>query len=254
MPFFSVITVCKNSSRTLGRCIQSICQQTFTCFEHIVVYAESKDGTEAIVQKHQQENDFVICRRDASRGVYSALNIGVGIAKGRYLCVLHSDDCFNDEGVLTRVYDQIQSFGKTEIILGCSVIMVSSSGEEIRRFDSRHGFTHLGWMPPHPGLFIPANLFKEVGLYDDRFSISGDYELVLRLLHRHKTLVNYQASSTISHRMLAGGLSSNIIKSTMEDLVAAKRYFPLFFPMTILFKKLRKVMTFTKFSIFSKVE
>ena len=38
----------------------------------------------------------------------------------------------------------------------------------------------MGWMPPHPTVFIRKSLFDQLGGYDTSFKISADYYAILR--------------------------------------------------------------------------
>ena len=43
-----------------------------------------------------------------------------------------------------------------------------------------------GWMPPHTTLFFKKKLLKTVGLYDENFKISSDYDFMIRLFKTKK--------------------------------------------------------------------
>ncbi|MBE0571581.1 MAG: glycosyltransferase, partial [Ignavibacteriaceae bacterium] len=43
-----------------------------------------------------------------------------------------------------------------------------------------------GWMPPHPTLFIRKEVFEKYGYYSTDMKIAADYEMILRLLYKHK--------------------------------------------------------------------
>ena len=51
-PFFTIITVTKDSSQTLMDTINSVREQDFKDFEYIVVDGKSSDGTLEIIQKN----------------------------------------------------------------------------------------------------------------------------------------------------------------------------------------------------------
>lgn len=89
-PRFSIITPVHVGSEQrrdqLLRCIESVKNQTFTDFEHIVV----NDGSTLDFElpsynwmrvAHQRNNERVI-----------ALNVGLGLAQGEWICFLDSDD------------------------------------------------------------------------------------------------------------------------------------------------------------------
>ena len=49
-PFFSIITCCYNSGQYIGRNLDSVKNQTFSDFEHIIIDGLSKDNTMEIVK------------------------------------------------------------------------------------------------------------------------------------------------------------------------------------------------------------
>ena len=38
----------------------------------------------------------------------------------------------------------------------------------------------MGWMPPHPTVFVRKSVFDQFGMYDTSFKISADYDVMLR--------------------------------------------------------------------------
>ena len=89
-PFFSVITLTKNSSKTIEACLISLYEQTFTNFEHIIQDNESTDETIEIIRNRKDKRTKIISEKD--HGLYDALNRGISKSKGEYIVILHSDD------------------------------------------------------------------------------------------------------------------------------------------------------------------
>ena len=103
-----------------------------------------------------------------------------------------------------------------------------------------------GWMPPHPTLFIRKEIFEKYGFYNTDLRIASDYEMILRLLFKHKITSYYLPVTT--YLMSIGGASNksigNIITKSREDYTAMKKNgipFPLF---TLLCKNFRKLPQF----------
>lgn len=40
----------------------------------------------------------------------------------------------------------------------------------------------LGWMPPHPTLYLRRSLYERFGIFNTRYRIAADYDLMLRML------------------------------------------------------------------------
>lgn len=87
----SVIMPCYNSERFVYNAIQSILEQTFPDFELIIVNDGSTDGTASIIQNiHDSRIRYL--ELPVNKGNYTARNAGMEMAKGKYTCVMDSDD------------------------------------------------------------------------------------------------------------------------------------------------------------------
>ena len=89
----SIITVCYNSAATIEKTIRSVVEQTYPNVEYIVVDGNSKDATVAIIKK----NDAIINKwiSEPDKGLYDAMNKGIGMATGDVVGILNSDDTFS---------------------------------------------------------------------------------------------------------------------------------------------------------------
>lgn len=103
-----------------------------------------------------------------------------------------------------------------------------------------------GWMPPHPTLFIRKEIFEKYGYYRTDMKIAADYEMILRLLYKHKITAHYLPQTT--YLMTIGGASNksfkNILQKSKEDYQAMKINginSPL---LTLISKNLRKLPQF----------
>ena len=104
-------------------------------------------------------------------------------------------------------------------------------------------------MPPHTTLFLEKSIYENMGEFNTKFKISGDYEFILRLLKKPNIELFY--TGEIITIMKEGGTSTNGLKSQLlklkEDYKALRinNYnLPLF--VTIL-KKLEKLINLLKY-------
>ena len=92
---FTVFTPTFNRSHTLHRVYKSLCAQTFTDFEWVVVDDGSKDNTEEIIMNWKINAPFPIYyKKQKNRGKHAAINVGVAMAKGDLFLIADSDDEF----------------------------------------------------------------------------------------------------------------------------------------------------------------
>ena len=101
--FISVITVCFNSEATIGQCIESVRNQKFQDFEHIIIDGGSSDRTIEILNEQMHSKMRVVSEPD--EGIYDAWNKGIRIAEGCVVHFLNSDDFYANDGILLEVYN-----------------------------------------------------------------------------------------------------------------------------------------------------
>ena len=97
-PKFSIITVTYNAEKVLEDTIQSVISQTYHHIEYIIVDGASKDGTLSIINRYRSRIHTVVSEPD--KGLYDAMNKGIALASGDYLCFLNAGDCFHEDDTL----------------------------------------------------------------------------------------------------------------------------------------------------------
>lgn len=101
-PKFSIITVTYNAAKVLEDTIQSIVTQTYKNLEYIIVDGGSTDETLDIIHKYQEHITTVISEPD--QGLYDAMNKGIKLATGDYLCFLNAGDSLHEDDTLLQWY------------------------------------------------------------------------------------------------------------------------------------------------------
>lgn len=103
---FTVFTPTFNRAHTLHRVFASLCAQTFTDFEWVVVDDGSEDNTEALIAKWKKEAVFPLrYKKQQNSGKHIAINHGVALAKGEFFIIADSDDEFLPDA-LQIFYDE----------------------------------------------------------------------------------------------------------------------------------------------------
>lgn len=101
-PRFSVITPCYNAGRLITEAIRSLQRQSLHDWEMIVVDDGSCDESPSIVADWALADPRIrFVPLAANRGAAAARNIGVGVARGDYVCFLDADDVFADDALET---------------------------------------------------------------------------------------------------------------------------------------------------------
>lgn len=111
----SVVVATYNCADVLGACLASVASQQ-PAVELVVVDGGSNDGTVDILHRHRSLIQHMLCEPDD--GIYDALNKGVRLATGEYICVLGSDDVLAGPGVLAA----LAAAGDPDVIYGDATV------------------------------------------------------------------------------------------------------------------------------------
>ena len=98
-PLVSIITAVYNNVEHVGDAINSVLSQDYPNIEYIVVDGGSTDGTIEVVKKNINSKNIFLSEKDC--GIYDALNKGIKLSSGEIIGILHSDDLFCDNSVVT---------------------------------------------------------------------------------------------------------------------------------------------------------
>ena len=241
----SVITVCRNAETTIGACIRSVINQTYNNVEYIIIDGASTDNTLAIIKKHESHATVIVSEPD--KGIYDAINKGIGLATGDIIGVLNADDFFSAPDVLNAIAASFKA-NMADVIYG-DLDYIDKKGNVVRKWRSgkyKHGKFNRGWMPPHPTFYCRKELFEKFGNYSLVFGTASDYELMARFIHLKQVQVYYLEMVLV--KMTAGGVSNsgykNRIKALYYDLKAMYNNEINFPPFALILKPLRKLKKF----------
>lgn len=177
-PLVTVITVCLNSARTIGRCIQSVLSQTYANVEYIVIDGASTDGTVSIIRDHEHEIDYFVSEADS--GLYSAMNKGLCLARGDFLMLLNSDDWYTDDCVQTLIDARND---KQVDVVSALADYVDENGE--LQFTTQaiglDGTTLIRNPLRHETMLVPAAIYNKFGPYDESYRVIADFQFIIKL-------------------------------------------------------------------------
>lgn len=210
----SVVTVCRNCASTIERTLASVATQDWPEVEHIVIDGASTDGTQRIVAEHGAHVARFVSERD--KGIYDAMNKGIGLATGDVVAILNADDHYVDCGSLRSVAERFDH--SVDAVLGdVAFFRPAAPGRFVRRYDSSRFKPSLigwGWMPAHPGMFVRRQVYDRFGTYRTDFHIAADFEFVARAFSSDAT--RYLHLRRIVVAMQLGGVSTQGLGSMLK--------------------------------------
>jgi glycosyltransferase involved in cell wall biosynthesis len=224
-PKFSIITVTYNAEKVLEDTIQSVIFQTYRNVEYIIVDGASKDHTLEIVNKYHNRINKVISEPD--KGLYDAMNKGIQLATGDYLCFLNAGDKFHDSETLQKVVHTLKGQELPDVIYGETAI-VDEEGHflHMRRLSTP---AHLNWKSFKQGMLVCHQAFfanRELAinhLYDLQYRFSADFDWCIRIMKKAKCLHNTQLT-LIDY--LNEGMTTKNHKASLKErfCIMAKHY------------------------------
>lgn len=189
-PKFSVITVTYNAAAVLEDTIQSVITQTYHHVEYIIVDGGSTDGTLDIVAQYRDRIATIVSEPD--KGLYDAMNKGMRLATGDYLCFLNAGDSFHEDDTLQSIAHSLTGSTLPDVIYG-QTELVDSEGHfvRMRRLSAPE---HLDWKSFKQGMLVCHQaFFAKRALaepYDLRYRFSADFDWCIRVMKRAHTLHN----------------------------------------------------------------
>lgn len=96
-PKISVIIPVYNVEKYLPRCLNSICQQTYTDFEVILIDDGSTDCSNIICNKYAYKDSRIQVIHTKNQGPSAARNIGIDICQGEFITFIDSDDAISPD-------------------------------------------------------------------------------------------------------------------------------------------------------------
>ena len=108
-PLISIITVCRNSEKTIEATILSVLNQTYKNIEYIIIDGNSTDSTKKIIEKYKDKITHYISEKDD--GLYYAFNKGIKYVSGEMFGFVNSDDTLTPNAIeiLVNYYEKYPS-------------------------------------------------------------------------------------------------------------------------------------------------
>jgi glycosyltransferase involved in cell wall biosynthesis len=163
---FSVIIPNYNCGPKLEATIESVLSQPEGLYELIVVDGGSADNSLDVIGKFAGRLSHV---SEADRGVYDAINKGVGMSTGRYVFILGAGDRLRD-GVLGRVarlLPDAPSFAYGDAYLERHGVMMGGGAIEKTNF--------IRTNVCQQAIFYERTIFQLLGSFDLKYKVYADW-------------------------------------------------------------------------------
>ncbi len=235
----SIITASFNSGQTIEQTIKSVLDQTGVYLEYIIIDGGSKDGTLEIINKYKDRITKIVSEPD--KGIYDAMNKGVGLATGDVVGIINSDDFYFNSDVLSSAAGEFERTGVDAVYGNIVYVDRENIKKQVRIWEAgeyKESKLKSGWIMPHPAFFVRRECYEKWGGFNLDFKIAADYELMLRFL-KNSLRVSYLQKTLVCMR--EGGYSASGLKRRVEGWRELKKAWTengLVVPMFFIFRRI----------------
>ena len=177
----SIITINRNNAQGLTKTMQSVVEQTEKEIEYIVVDGASTDESVDVIKRFAEQQPIRwVSERD--KGIYNAMNKGIGMAQGDYVMILNSGDYLASPSIVEQMNRAIDDKGNPDILYG-NMLKIWPDGRTKRDRQLRDTFSlfdfYHGTLNPD-GTYIRRSLFEQYGPFDEELKICSDWAWMLK--------------------------------------------------------------------------
>ncbi len=217
-PLVSVVIPVFNGAEYIRDAVESALNQTFKDLEIVVVDDGSTDDTKTVIEDLMPGGKIQYVYQE-NRGLSAARNVGIGLARGKYIKFLDSDDFLYPD----QIRQQFEQIKTSDRLLSISdFCFLRPSGETVNRKYSPvneasqlASFIDVNSVPVHAFLVSKA-LIQKAGGFDESLKACEDWDLWIRIL---------KEGATIKHLPYMGccyRISSNSMSTDMRKMLIQK--------------------------------
>jgi glycosyltransferase involved in cell wall biosynthesis len=210
----SVIVPSYNQKKYIERTLLSIIGQNDLNIELIVVDGNSTDGTIELLYKYEKFIDVLIIEPD--NGQASAINKGLKIATGDWICWQNSDDTFS-LNAFSLLRSHISKHPFADLIIGN--INLIDSEDRLKRdlkyvLPTFNSILSEGMIISNQAAFWKRELHIKIGYLNEDLEVGFDFEWFLKILKVAKAShLNFTLGNLRLHQETKSYLKSELFSS-----------------------------------------
>jgi len=171
-PLITVITVVLNAKTNLEKTICSVAEQDYPEIEYLVIDGGSIDGSADVIRQYHPS---VISKwlSEKDKGIYSAMNKGVEMATGSWVCFLNAGDVFADSTIIRKIAEAVHSAQEQpDIVYGNILVRKPGMSRFAERIAQSPRNSHRMYFC-HQSAFVRLALLRQYP-FDERYKLSAD--------------------------------------------------------------------------------
>lgn len=226
-PYVSIIIPCYNQAHYLDECLQSVSDQTYPCWECIIVNDGSTDNSLKLARKWQKKDSRFSIIVKQNEGVTKTRNTGLNKASGEWILFLDGDDVI----AKNKLEESLKFSEKSNFIVTDFTMLetdYSTSPPFCNLGNKEINFKNVltGW---DVGFNIPIHciLFSKKILGDTQFTMhlkaKEDWIFWLEILNKPEVITHFLSLPLVSYRSNPNGASKKT-DSVNQDMLEANLY------------------------------
>lgn len=215
-PLVTVVTVVRNAIRDgrqemLEQCIASVRSQRYPNIEHLVMDGASDDGTTDMLDRYQKLG-WLKYYSEPDSGMYEAMNKGIRKANGKYIVFLNTDDYFHNADAIEESVYSLENSKADFSFASNRILKENGVCDTIRRPEIGSFVAQMPFC--HQTMFTSKEALVKVGMFNEEYKSSADYDLVLRMILGGYKYVEVE-SDIVTYRN--GGVSESVEQRSNEE-------------------------------------
>lgn len=225
----SVIVPVYNVEKYLGCCVESLCRQTCSDIEFILIDDGSTDASGKLCDEYAREDSRIRVIHKENGGLSSARNEGISCARGQYIGFVDSDDFIHPQ-MYTSLYNMIEEYHAEIAVCRFGYVEETAKqyekhtdGEIIGDFSGEQALWNLMSSDSMLNSGIMCDKLFDKTLFDEiRFPV-GKYhedEYVIYKLFHHANKVVYSSYPYYYYRKRGGSITNTYSIHNLDMLAA----------------------------------
>lgn len=214
----SILINCYNGEKFLKETLDSVFSQTYKDWEIIFWDNQSTDSSKEILNDYPQENIKYYYAKEFTT-LYKARNLAYAKADGDLIAILDTDDIWYP----SKLEKIVPLFIEEKVAVAYSDTIYFSELEEWRLYDKRKFFVGQCFRELIKGNFIasPSIVYRKSAIdaldhvFDERFNMSGDWDLSLRLSLNWD--LAYCPDALVRYRLHENNLSKKMPEAIVKE-------------------------------------
>lgn len=224
-PLISICVPCHNGEAFIADTLKSLCLQTYSNIEIIIINDHSKDNSEKIILEKAALDSRIryYCSLPNRYGAGAARNQAILKAMGEYIVFCDADDLLNEEYIWSQ-YNAISD--KPNCISACKGVTFIDNDfnkQIVNKRDTWQDLAPIDWLLINNGqglemtwvglFLIPRSLILKTEGWNENLSLIDDFEYFPRLLLTSEKIIFNNTAIYFYRAGNAGSLSNSTSKT-----------------------------------------